>query len=107
MGTRSTDATHLPHQLSLPFQDQELGSFCLQPELPPLLPQHVWTSLSPTTQGQVRATMLRILQEILDDDARWSNGHWTSVGHPPVSTPLMPTSATRGKMASVWASKNS
>jgi hypothetical protein len=69
MGTRSTAATPLPHQLSLPFQDQESGSCWLQPDLPPLLPQHVWTSLCPTTRGQVRATMLRILQEILDDAA--------------------------------------
>ncbi len=78
MGTRSTHATRMPHQLALPFSDQESGSACLQPALPPLLPQHVWTSLSPTTRVQVRATLLRILQEILYDDAHAGQDHRTS-----------------------------
>ncbi len=67
METRSTSATRTPQQLSLPFQTQEVGPADLQPVLPPLLPQHVWTSLSPTTQVQVRATIRRILQEMLYD----------------------------------------
>ena len=57
MGTRSTHATRMPHQLSLPFSDQESGSACLQPALPPLLPQHVWTSLSPTTRLSPKALL--------------------------------------------------
>ena len=78
MGTRSTHTLLMPHQLSLPFQDQESEVACLQPELPPLLPQHVWTSLSPTTRVQVRATLLRILQEILYDDAHAGQDHRTA-----------------------------
>ena len=64
METRVTPATRMPHQLSFPFQDPETKAAGLQPLPPPLLPQHVWTSLSPTTRAQVRATLLRILQEI-------------------------------------------
>ena len=44
-------------------------------ERPPLLPQHVWRSLSPTTQAQVRATLLRILQEIPYDTTPIGEGH--------------------------------
>jgi hypothetical protein len=64
METPVTPATRLPHQLSLPFQDQETAAAALPPLPPPLLPQQVWPSLSPTTRAQVRATLLRILQEI-------------------------------------------
>ena len=78
MGTRSTYATRTPQQLLLPFQAQEVGPADLQPVRPPLLPQPVWTSLSPTTQGQVRATIRRILQEMLYDDAHAGQDHRTS-----------------------------
>jgi hypothetical protein len=78
MGTRPTHATRMPHQLSLPFQDQESVSACLQPELPALPPQHIWTSLSHTTRVQVRATIVRILQEMLYDDAHSGQDHRTS-----------------------------
>ena len=64
METQVMPATRMPHQLSFPFQEQETALAGLLPALPPLLPQHVWTSLSPTTRAQVRATVLRILQEI-------------------------------------------
>jgi hypothetical protein len=77
MGTRSTHLRFLPHQLSLPFQGQEASSACLQPDLPPLLPQHVWMSLSPTTRVQVRATIRQILQEILYDNAHAGQDHRT------------------------------
>ena len=50
-----TPTTRLPHQLSLPFQDQETATRLLLP--PALLPQQVWTSLSPTIRAQVRATL--------------------------------------------------
>ena len=62
METQVTPATRLPHQLSLPLQDQETAARLPLP--PALLPQQVWTSLSPTIRAQVRATLLRILQEI-------------------------------------------
>jgi hypothetical protein len=78
METRSTYATRTPQQLSLPFQGQEVGPADQQPVLPPLLPQHVWTSLSPTTQVQVRATIRRILQEMLYDDAHTGQDHRTA-----------------------------
>jgi hypothetical protein len=78
MGTRFTYAARMPQQLSLPFQDQEVGPADLQPVLQPLLPQHVWTSLSPTTQVQVRATIRRILQEMLYDDAHTGQDHRTA-----------------------------
>jgi hypothetical protein len=78
MGTRATPTPPMPHQLSLPFQDQEVGAACLQPALPPLLPQHVWTSLSPTTRAQVRATIRRILQEIWYDDTHAGQDHRTA-----------------------------
>jgi hypothetical protein len=45
METRSTYATRTPQQLSLPFQGQEVGPADQQPVLPPLLPQHVWTTV--------------------------------------------------------------
>jgi len=67
MGTRVPHAPLLPHQLALPFQDQESEAVCLQPALPLLLPQHVWTTLAPTLRVQVRATIVRILQEMLYD----------------------------------------
>ena len=64
METQVPLATRIPHQLSLPFlQDQETAAATRRPLPPPLLPQQVWTSLSPTIRVQVRATFLRILQE--------------------------------------------
>jgi hypothetical protein len=78
METRVTPATCIPHQLSFPFQDQETASARLQPLPPLLLPQHVWTSLSPTTRAQVRATLLRILQEIPYDAPPAGENHQPS-----------------------------
>jgi hypothetical protein len=78
METQATPVTRLPHQLSLPLQDQETVAARLPPLPPPLLPQHVWRSLSPTTQAQVRATLLRILQEIPYDAPPTGEDHQPS-----------------------------
>ena len=72
-----TPVPRLPHQLSLPFQDQETA-VALPPLPPPLLPQQVWPSLSPTIRAQVRATLLRILQEIPYDTTPIGEGHQPS-----------------------------
>jgi hypothetical protein len=78
METPVTPATRLSHQLSLPFQDQETAAAALPPLPPPLLPQQVWPSLSPTTRAQVRATLLRILQEIPYDTFPTGEDHQPS-----------------------------
>jgi hypothetical protein len=78
MGTQAIPPLRMPHQLPLPFPDQEARSAGLPSDLPLLLPQHVWTSLSPTTRVQVRATIRQILQEILYDAAHAGQDHRTS-----------------------------
>lgn len=77
METPVTPIPRLPHQLSLPFQDQETAA-ALPPLPPPLLPQQVWPSLSPTIRAQVRATLLRILQEIPYDTPPRGEDHQPS-----------------------------
>jgi hypothetical protein len=77
METQVTPTTRMPHQLSLPFQDQETAA-ALLPLPPLLLPQQVWTSLSPTIRAQVRATLLRILQEIPYDATPTGEDHQPS-----------------------------
>ena len=42
----------------------------LSPELATLPPQRIWSTLSPTDRAQVRAAILRISQEVLDDRHR-------------------------------------
>jgi hypothetical protein len=68
MARQLTPITPRPQQLSLPWLEQELVPCCVQPEPPPLPPEAIWTSLSPTTRAQVRHTLLRIIQEVLHDD---------------------------------------
>jgi hypothetical protein len=78
METQVPPTTRMPHQLSLPFlQDQETAA-ARRPLPPPLLPQQVWTSLSPTIRAQVRATLLRILQEISYDAPPTGENHQPS-----------------------------
>ena len=74
METPVTPIPRLPHQLSLPFQDPETAA-ALPPLPPPLLPQQVWPSLSPTIRAQGRATLLRILQEIPYDTLAVGEDH--------------------------------
>jgi hypothetical protein len=78
METQATPVTRMPHQLSLPLQDQETVAARRPPLPPPPLPQHVWRRLSPTTQAQVRATLLRILQEIPYDAPPAGENHQPS-----------------------------
>ena len=56
---------HQHQQLVLPFSGLPFLPSCLRPEPLPILPQHLWTSLSPTLQAQVRHTLLHIIQESL------------------------------------------
>jgi hypothetical protein len=56
---------HQHQQLVLPFSGLPFPLSCLRPEPLPILPQHLWTRLSPTLQAQVRHTLLHISQEIL------------------------------------------
>jgi hypothetical protein len=54
-------------QLPLPFPDTEPMSRHLPTQVVFLSPQQIWVTLPLATRMGVRATLLRVLQEVLDD----------------------------------------
>lgn len=72
MATRKAHPSAAPsvRQLPLVLPEHDPVPPRLPPETPILSPDRIWTTLSPTLQSQVRQTFLRIMQEVLDDDAR-------------------------------------
>ena len=60
----------LIRQLTLPWPEEELPRPPILADGPCLPPQQVWASLSPTDQAQLRQTILRLIQEVLNDAAQ-------------------------------------
>jgi hypothetical protein len=54
-------------QLPLPLFNPKPPPTLPLSELDPLLPDHVWNSLSPAKQTQARCEILRIVREVLDE----------------------------------------
>ncbi len=57
-------------QLPLPFPDAEPMPTSLPTPVAFASPQHIWATLPLATQMGVRATLLRVFQEVLNDHCR-------------------------------------
>jgi hypothetical protein len=57
-------------QLPLPFPDPGLMPSPLPTPVVFLSAQHIWATLPPATQMGVRATLVRVFQEVLNDHSR-------------------------------------
>jgi hypothetical protein len=67
MLTSHAQESSLNPQLVLPLPEWAPLPLHLWPEPPPISPQQLWMTLSPTTQSQARQTILRIFQEVMHD----------------------------------------
>src|SRR5262249_37550149 len=68
MLTLPAPVTPRNHQLDLLLPAWGGGPRHVPPEAPSMAPQHLWATLSTTTQAQARQTSLQLLQEVWQDD---------------------------------------
>jgi hypothetical protein len=62
--------TPVSQQLQFPWPEVGPLPRTPLPDAPRLPPAQLWTSLSPLTRAHVRSTLLRIIQEVLNDATR-------------------------------------
>jgi hypothetical protein len=68
---QEAQAPPIPTQLALPFSPPDAVTRFLPPLAEVVVrPRHLWRRLSPAQQDQLRQTLVRIWQEVLDADAQ-------------------------------------